>query len=115
MPPAAMAFNVATVQGHGWMTTTLSEVKDRADPLLFIGIDAVRHHLTLRMKFFSSSVSAKPLMPVIKARFIVLNSQTDSGPENQFGVTMQSPPAALRRPHKALASSRLASGPTRTR
>jgi hypothetical protein len=40
---------------------------------------------------------------------------TASGPENQFGVTMQSPPAALRRPHKALASSRLASGPTRTR
>jgi dihydrofolate reductase len=64
---------------------------------------------------FSSSVSAKPLMPVIKARFIVLNSQTDTSPENQFGVTTQSPPAALRRPHKALASSRLASGPTRTR
>ena len=42
MPPAALAFNVATVQGHGWMTTTLSEVKNRADPL-----------------------------PVIKARFIV--------------------------------------------
>jgi len=53
------------------MTTTLSEVKNARDPLLFIGIDAVRHHLTLRMKLFSSSVSAKPLMPVIKARFIV--------------------------------------------
>jgi formylmethanofuran dehydrogenase subunit B len=46
-----MASNVATVQGHGWMTTTLSQVKNRADLLLFIGTDAVRHHPTLRMKF----------------------------------------------------------------
>jgi len=45
MPPAAMTFNVAT-EGHGWMATILSEVKNRADPLLFIGIDAVRYHLT---------------------------------------------------------------------
>ena len=44
MHGAAMAANVATVQGHGWMTTTLSEVKNRADLLLFIGTDAVRHH-----------------------------------------------------------------------
>lgn len=44
MHGAAMASNVATVQGHGWMTTTLSEVKNRADVLLFIGTDAVRHH-----------------------------------------------------------------------
>jgi formylmethanofuran dehydrogenase subunit B len=44
MHGAAMAANVATVQGHGWMTTTLSEVKNRADLLLFIGTDAIRHH-----------------------------------------------------------------------
>jgi len=44
MHGAAMAANVATLQGHGWMTTTLSEVKNRADVLLFIGTDAVRHH-----------------------------------------------------------------------
>ena len=44
MHGAAMAANVATVQGHGWITTTLSEVKNRADLLLFIGTDAVRHH-----------------------------------------------------------------------
>ncbi|MCA1853199.1 MAG: formylmethanofuran dehydrogenase subunit B [Beggiatoa sp.] len=44
MHGAAMAANIATVQGHGWMTTTLSEVKNRADLLLFIGTDAIRHH-----------------------------------------------------------------------
>jgi formylmethanofuran dehydrogenase subunit B len=44
MHGAVMTPNVATVQGHGWMTTTLSEVKNRADLLLFIGTDAVRHH-----------------------------------------------------------------------
>ncbi len=40
----AMAANVATVQGHGWVTTTLSEARNRADLLLFLGTDAVRHH-----------------------------------------------------------------------
>lgn len=44
MHGAAMAANVATVQSHGWMTTTLSEIKNRADLLLFVGTDAVRHH-----------------------------------------------------------------------
>lgn len=44
MHGTAMISNVATVQGHGWMTTTLSEVRNRADVLLFIGTDAVRNH-----------------------------------------------------------------------
>lgn len=56
MHGAAMAANVATLQGHGWMTTTLSEVKNRADVLLFIGTDAVRHH----PRFFERIVWSPP-------------------------------------------------------
>jgi formylmethanofuran dehydrogenase subunit B len=41
---AAMSCNAKTVQGHGWMTTTLAEIRNRADVLVFVGTDAVRNH-----------------------------------------------------------------------
>jgi formylmethanofuran dehydrogenase subunit B len=40
----SMIQNVKTVQTTGWMTTTLAEVRNRADLLVFAGTDAVGDH-----------------------------------------------------------------------
>lgn len=40
----ALAANVKTLQTSGWMTTTLAEVRNRADLLVFAGTDAISDH-----------------------------------------------------------------------
>lgn len=50
--------NMRVLQSTGWQTTTLTEVKNRADVILFIGTDVVRHN----PRFFERNVWVKDAM-----------------------------------------------------
>jgi formylmethanofuran dehydrogenase subunit B len=50
--------NIKVLQSVGWQTTTLTEVKNRADVILFIGTDAVQHN----PRFFERTVWVEDAM-----------------------------------------------------
>ncbi len=55
---ASLQHNMQTMQSAGWFTTTLSEVKNRADVIVCIGTDIVTHN----PRFFERFVWAKNAM-----------------------------------------------------
>ncbi len=58
MNAASMARNLAVLQSTGWQTTTLTEVKNRADVIVCIGTDVVSHN----PRFFERFVWVKNAM-----------------------------------------------------
>ncbi len=51
MNSQSMARNMAVLQSTGWQTTTLTEVKNRADVIVYIGTDIVSHNTRFFERF----------------------------------------------------------------
>ena len=78
MHSEATARNTLTLQNSGWQTTTLTEVKNRADLILAIGTDIVSSHPRFfeQLVWNNDSLFNKPSPEVI---YIAASGNTDAG------------------------------------
>ncbi len=56
----ALSNNYRVLQSRGWMTTTLSEIRNRADLVVFIGTDASQYHRFYERALFPAETLFEP-------------------------------------------------------
>ncbi len=85
----SMARNMAVLQSSGWQTTTLSEVKNRADVIVCIGTDIVSHNTRFFERFiWLSNPNADALFTNSKQREVIyigenLNTKAGVSPDGK--------------------------------
>ena len=67
----SMARNMKVLQSTGWLTTTLTEVKNRADVIVYIGSDIVSHN----PRFFERFVDCDGMFVAAKNRQVIVIGQ----------------------------------------
>lgn len=78
----SMARNMAVLQSAGWQTTTLTEVKNRADVILCIGTDIVSHNTRFFERFIWLSQESSPMFTDASRREVIYigeNLDTQAG------------------------------------
>ena len=84
----SIARNMKVLQSSGWQTTTLTEVKSRADVIVCIGTDIVSHN----PRFFERFVDCDGLFISAKQREIIFIGEDI---DINAGFSSNSPPASL--------------------
>ncbi|MES2581020.1 MAG: formylmethanofuran dehydrogenase [Pseudomonadota bacterium] len=90
----SMARNMAVLQSSGWQTTTLSEVKNRADVIVCIGTDIVSHNTRFFERFiWLSNPNADALFTNSKQREVIyigenLNTKAGTSPDGRQPVSI---------------------------
>ncbi len=74
MNATSMARNLKVLQSTGWQTTTLTEVKNRADVIVCIGSDIVSYH----PRFFERFVDVDGMFVKVKNRQIIVLGNTSN-------------------------------------
>lgn len=82
--------NTLTMQNGGWLTTTLSEVKNRADVVLAIGTDIATSHPRFFEKLVWDSVSLfdQPAPEVVYLGVSAEKAQGGTSPEGKLATTI---------------------------
>ncbi len=84
----SMARNMAVLQSTGWQTTTLTEVKNRADVLVCIGTDIVSHNTRFFERFIWLSQDSSAMFTDASKREVIyigenLNTQAGVSPDSK--------------------------------
>ncbi len=84
----SMARNMAVLQSTGWQTTTLTEVKNRADVLMCIGTDIVSHNTRFFERFIWLSQDSSAMFTDSSKREVIyigenLNTQAGVSPDGK--------------------------------
>ncbi len=87
------ARNMAVLQSTGWQTTTLTEVKNRADVIVCIGTDIVSHNARLFERFVWLDNNSKAMFTDAKSRQIIyigecLNTNAGIAPDGRQPISV---------------------------
>ena len=87
------ARNMAVLQSTGWQTTTLTEVKNRADVIVCIGTDVVSHNPRFFERFFWLDNNSNAMFTDAKSRQIIyigesLNSNAGIAPDGRLPISV---------------------------
>jgi formylmethanofuran dehydrogenase subunit B len=83
MNAASMARNLKVLQSTGWQTTTLSEVKNRAEVIVCFGTDLLSHNV----RFFERFVDTDGMFVTAKNRqVIVIGKASDASPIKSYAL-----------------------------
>lgn len=89
----SMARNMAVLQSTGWQTTTLTEVKNRADVLVCIGTDIVSHNTRFFERFMWLSQESSAMFTDASKREVIyigenLNTQAGVSPDGKQPISI---------------------------